>query len=129
MEPEYVLDASALLAWLNGESGGEKVEPILGVSAISTVNLSETIQKSLSRGVDTDGLVEDLAALGLRSTSFTTEDAEMAASLWSRTRQLGLSLADRCCLATAKRFGVPALTADADWQHIVDSGLRIQLIR
>ena len=129
MEPEYVLDASALLAWLNEESGGEKVEPILGVSAISTVNLSETIQKSLSRGVDTDGLVEDLAALGLRSTSFTTEDAKMAASLWSRTRQFGLSLADRCCLATAKRFGVPALTADADWQHIVDGGLRIQLIR
>ena len=129
MEPEYVLDASALLAWLNEESGGEKVEPILGVSAISTVNLSETIQKSLSRGVDTDGLGEDLAALGLRSTSFTAEDAKMAASLWSRTRQFGLSLAYRCCLATAKRFGVPALTADADWQHLVDSGLRIQLIR
>lgn len=129
MEPEYVLDASALLAWLNGESGGEKVEPILGVSSISTVNLSETIQKSLSRGVDTGGLVEDLEALGLRSVSFTSVDAVRAARLWPKTKELGLSLADRCCLATARRFGVPAVTADADWNEVDDVQVRIELIR
>jgi len=55
---EYVLDASALLAWLNEETGGEEVEPLLEKSVISTVNLSETLQKSLARGADVTGLTD-----------------------------------------------------------------------
>lgn len=133
MTAAYVLDASALLAWLNGEVGGEKVEPLLGVSVISTVNLSETIQKSLVRGVDVEGLVEDLRALGLGVASFSAEEAEIAAWLWPKTRKSGLSLADRACLALARRLDVPAVTADRDWKDLegkkFPGGFHVQLIR
>jgi ribonuclease VapC len=125
----YVLDASALLAWLNEEAGAEKVEPLLEKSAISTVNLSETLQKSLARGVDVTGLKEDLAALGLTVVDFTPTDAEMAAGLWTHTRHLGLSLGDRCCLATARRLDIPAVTADRDWAQLEQTGLDVHTIR
>jgi PIN domain nuclease of toxin-antitoxin system len=124
-----VLDASALLAWLHEEPGGEKVEPLLGRSVVSAVNLSETLQKGLSRGVDAVGLREDLEALGLEVVSFTAEDAELAAELWAATRHLGLSLGDRACLATAKRLEVTAVTADRDWAKVEDEELRVECVR
>ena len=129
MTLEYVLDASALLAWLNEETGADKVEPLLESSAISTVNLSETLQKSLARGVDVAGLQEDLAALGLAVVDFTPYDAELAAGLWTTTGRLGLSLGDRCCLATARRLGMPAVTADRDWTKLKQDGLEVFTIR
>ena len=89
-----VLDASALLAYLHDEPGAEKVEAVLGDSLISTVNWSEVVQKSLSRGVDTDGLHEDTETLGVIIEAFTLEDAEGAAKLWPISRTMGLSLAD-----------------------------------
>ena len=124
-----MLDASALLAWLHQEPGGEKVEPLLGRSIVSAVNLSETLQKGLSRGADVAGLREDLEALGLKVVNFTAEDAEMAAELWAATRHLGLSLGDRSCLATAKRLKVPAVTADRDWTKIEDEYLLVECVR
>lgn len=42
-----VLDASALLALLHDEPGGREVEPFLGEAAVSSVNWSEVVQKSL----------------------------------------------------------------------------------
>ncbi len=129
MDPEYVLDASALLAWLNQEPGKERVEQLLARSVISTVNLSETLQKSLASGADVAGLRQDLEALGVVTSSFTAEDAELAAGLWRRTARLGLSLADRCCLATARRLGLPALTADRDWVEVEDDELQVEVIR
>ena len=59
-----VLDASALLAYLHDEPGADKVDAVISESQISTVNWSEVVQKSLSRGVDTEGLPEDIEALG-----------------------------------------------------------------
>lgn len=129
MRVEYVLDASALLAWLNEETGADKVEPLIEKSAISTVNLSETLQKSLARGVDVAGLQEDLAALGLTVVDFTPYDADLAAALWTTSRHLGLSLGDRCCLATAKRVRRPAVTADRDWTKLEQEGLEVETIR
>ena len=109
---EYLLDASTLLAWLNGERGADEVEPLLDRSAISSVNLSETIQESLDKGVDVKGLRADLEALRIVLVPFKVEDAENAAALWMETKELGLSLGDRACLATALRLGLPAVTAD-----------------
>jgi PIN domain nuclease of toxin-antitoxin system len=126
---EYLLDASALLAWLNEECGAHEVESILDRSAISTVNLSETIQKSLARGVEVKGLSADLEALGISPVPFDTEDAENAATLWMETKELGLSLGDRACLATALKLGLSAVTADNVWANIVDPRLKVMLIR
>lgn len=125
---EVVLDASALLASLRGEPGGEKVDPLLGRAAMSSVNWAEVVQRGLSRGVAVDGLRKDLQALGLTLFPFTVEEAEAAASLWATTRSLGLSLGDRACLALALRLGVPAVTANQRWAAL-QVGVRIQLVR
>ena len=60
-----VLDASALLAYLQDEPGGERVKAVLGSAVLSTVNWAEVIGKAREREIDTEGLQEDLEALGL----------------------------------------------------------------
>lgn len=63
-----------------------------------------------------------LRALGLVIVPLTQEDAEDAAALWPQAHAAGLSLADRCCLALARRLEATALTADKVW-----AGLTIDL--
>lgn len=126
---EFLLDASALLAWLNEERGAHKVEPMLDRSAISTVNLSETLQKSLAGGAEIRGLVADLKALGILPVPFEADDAETAAAMWTRTKDLGLSIGDRACLTTALKLDLPAVTADNAWADVEYPGLKVVLIR
>lgn len=123
-----VLDASALLALLHSEPGAAIVEEAVEGAAISTVNWAEVYQRWLARGVDVTDLRADLEAIGIQIVPFIVEDAEQAAELWSLTRQHGLSLGDRACLALARRLGLPALTADRAWLD-VDSGVEVQAIR
>ena len=97
------------------------------LSAVSAVNLSEVLQKGLQTGADVSGLKEDLEALGVEVLDFGAADAEIAAALWPATRHLGLSLADRACLATAARLEVSAVTADREWEKA--EGLQVEVIR
>ncbi len=107
-----ILDASALLALLHEEPGAGIVEPLLEEAVISSINWSEVVQKSLVRGVELDGLREDLEALGLVIAPFAIEDAEASALLHGETARFGLSLADQACLALSSKLAIPALTAD-----------------
>ena len=71
-----VLDASALLAYLQDEPGGERVREVIAHSVMSTVNWAEVIGKARDDGVDTRGLKEDLASLGLVLEPLSAEQAE-----------------------------------------------------
>jgi ribonuclease VapC len=93
-----VLDASAILALLEGERGADEVEMILDGSILSAVNLSEVLQKTIHHDVDTDGLEYDLEALGVEIGPFDALRARAAAELWERAPRAGLSLGDRACL-------------------------------
>lgn len=124
----FVLDASALLAMLQDEPGGEMVEVVLENSVISAVNWSEVVQKARSRGVDTEGFRPEVEALGLTIVPFTSEDGDTAARLWDHTRAAGLSLGDRACLALARRLGIPALTTDRAWSK-VPLPVEVELLR
>ncbi len=110
-----ILDASALLAFLQNEPGCDQVEAALPEAVISSVNWAEVVQKSIAAGVNVDGLREDLEALGLKIVPFTAEEAEIAAQLWQQTRQVGLSLGDRACLSVGIRLNTAVLTADQIW--------------
>lgn len=123
-----VLDASAILALGQAEEGAQVVAEHLESAAISTVNWSEVLRKSRQRAVRTDDLRDALVEATVTFVSFDETDAETAATLWERTRPLGLSLADRACLALAARLGVPALTADRAWSEL-DVGVEIVCIR
>ena len=85
------------------------------------------VQKARQRGLDAVITAAGLHGQGVRVVDFSLADAEMVAALWDRTRDLGLSLADRACLALAQRLHLPAVTADRQWQAV--AGMTIQLIR
>lgn len=122
-----VHDASAVLAMLRGEPGASRVETLLSGSVISTVNWAEVIGRSVARGVDTDGLAYELMGSGLKIAPFDLAEAERCGRLWSETWRLGLSLADRACLATALVRDLPVLTADRAWNDL-DIGIPIESI-
>ncbi len=123
-----VLDASALLAYLQQESGCDAVKAVLNAAVDSTVNWAEVIQKARAGNVDTAGLRNDLVALGLKLEPFTVEQAEVAGELRQRTQKLGLSLGDRACLALGLETGMPVYTADRAWRRL-NLGIPIEAIR
>jgi PIN domain nuclease of toxin-antitoxin system len=112
-----VADASALLAFLFGEPGAEVVEGALTAGAsCSSVNFSEVLQKTSAMGANAQVAADTLIAMSLEIVPANRADATRAAELWQPGTSL--SLADRFCLATAQRLGVPALTADRAWGEI-----------
>ncbi len=126
--PDAVLDASALVALLWDEPGAAAVERLLGRAVISAVNWAEVLQRYRAHGIDTADKRESVVGLGVDIAAFAPEDAETVAGLWEPTRRAGLSLADRACLALARRLDLPAHTADRDWRK-VDVGVEVVLIR
>ena len=123
-----VLDASALLAYLQDEPGGERVRAVLADSVMSSVNWAEVIGKARDERVDTRGLREDLASLGLALEPFSAEQGEIAGRLKERTRRLGLSLGDRACLALGSDRGETVYTADRAWLQL-ELGVDVEAIR
>lgn len=129
-----VLDASALLAHLRDEPGADVVaEAIASGAVISTVNLAEVFSRVADRGEDPAKLAAELTQSGLLDGAITVEpftaaDAIDAGRLRPLTRDAGLSLGDRACLALARRLDAPALTADTDWQGVAH-GVELRPIR
>lgn len=123
-----VLDSSAVLAWLRDEPGATVVHPLLPAAVMSAANWSETWQKMHQHGADANRATSRLRTLGVRVEPLTEADAVTAASLWTRTRAAGLSLADRCCLALATRLNLTTVTADTAWASL-DIDIPVRIIR
>jgi len=123
-----VLDASALLAYLLQEPGAEVVDGLLSDARMTSVNWAEVVQKSLSAGVDVQGMREELQALGLHVEPFLATDGERAGQLWHLTRQQGLSLGDRACLSLGLRLGLKVVTCDRAWAEM-PLELEVQVLR
>lgn len=115
---EYVLDASAVLAYLQNEIGEEKIEPILEISIISRVNFTEVITKLVEKGMTLKKAKEAFDNLDLEIAEFSETQSLKAAELRTQTKQFGLSLGDRCCLALAIEKNLPAVTADKTWANL-----------
>ncbi len=126
-----VLDASALLAFLNGETGAETVESRIAEGAsMSSVNLSEVVAKLNERGMPLSEIKGVVSDLGLQIEPFDEASAYVAGELRQLTKQAGLSLGDRACLALGMRDGRSVLTADRAWQDVASiPGLTVELIR
>ncbi len=114
-----VLDASALLAVLNAESGGEALSAsLLRNAVISTVNLSEVQGKLVQLGIAPEDAWEAATSAVGEIAPFSAEHAKIAGTLIAHTRSLGLSLGDRACLALALALKAPAYTADKSWKNL-----------
>jgi ribonuclease VapC len=125
---DVVLDASALLALLFDEPGAIQVAARLPRCLISAVNYAEVLTKSLDRGQNLRDAVTAIGKLRLSHWPLDAELAATAASLRVATREFGLSLADRCCLALALNQRLPVLTADRAWRQL-NMGIDIEIIR
>jgi ribonuclease VapC len=124
-----VLDASAILAIINQESGAEHLTPELLANAIcSTVNLAEVQAKLVSRGWSPDDAWEDAVSPIREAVPFLEEHAKIAGSLVALTRPLGLSLGDRACIALGISLKTPIYTAERDWSKL-KLGIRVHVIR
>jgi PIN domain nuclease of toxin-antitoxin system len=113
-----VLDASALIAYLDDEPGSKRVEELVDDAVMSAVNWSEAYGKLRARGVDAESVTAAVRATGFAIHPFDAADAVAAGELLPRTVRAGLSLADRACLALAQRLGAPAITADRAWLEL-----------
>jgi len=139
-----VLDASALLAYLQAEPGGDVAEAaILGGAVIGYVNLAETLTKLVQARSE---LASQLDAAANRNADprslpglpgsitvepFTPADVARCAALELTTRPLGLGLGDRACLAVGRRLGGPVLTTDRVWTQLDPAviGVEVRCIR
>lgn len=117
-DKRYVLDASALLAVMLGEAGGDAVHAVLAQAQIGAVNLSEVVAKLQERGVPDDIVDQSLADLDLQVVPFDRDQAMRSGKLRTITRGAGLSLGDRACLATAAALGAVAITTDQAWARL-----------
>lgn len=107
-------DASALLAYLQGEPGAALVAESLDTGgSCSAANWSEVAQKVTFAGANWQLARGLLLSYPLIVAPVTIEDAEAAAQLW--VMGTGLSLADRLCLALGQRLQGDILTADKAW--------------
>jgi PIN domain nuclease of toxin-antitoxin system len=125
---EVVLDSSAILAQLQGEMGGDLVAGYMPEAFLSAVNLAEVAQKLVNDGATDQGVRDTLADLPCDVVDFDRPMAMRVGILRRTTRERGLSLGDRACLALAERLGLPVLTADRAWADL-DLGIEVVLIR
>jgi ribonuclease VapC len=123
-----VLDASAVLAFLMVEPGQEKVAKVIDGSAMSAVNLGETLTRMEREGRPASDIRAVLESTGVVFFPFDVDQAEAAAVLWHVGRPFGLSLGDRSCLALATALGAPVMTAERRWAGL-PLGLQIEVIR
>lgn len=121
-----VLDASALLAFLFRESGHELVAKAMADACISTVNLAETLGRFSRDGHDPEPIAKRLADSSMEIVPFSSKQAFICARLLPRTRELGLSLGDRACIALAMDRRISVMTADRAWAALeADFGLTL----
>ena len=126
-----VLDASALLAYLRGEPGAERVlEAITAGTSMTTLNFGEVAGWFIRQGAEEAYIRSLRARLVFPLVPFDDDLAIRAALLLPATRSAGLSLGDRACLALASRSGAAALTADRAWADVADATkVSVTLIR
>ncbi|MDF9407974.1 type II toxin-antitoxin system VapC family toxin [Pelotomaculum isophthalicicum JI] len=120
----FVLDAYALLAFLEAEEGGDIVNEYLqGPGAqfyISAINLGEVFYIVLrERGMETAEIVESevMQANNIRIVDVTWERAKLAGIFKSRG---GISFADCFAAALALEKDAPLITGDKEFQKVTD---------
>lgn len=105
MSSVSVLDASAVLAYLQQEKGQDRVEEAMdeGSCWLSAVNMCEVLSKLCEKGMPPLEAQATVSDLGLKVIDFDADLAAMAAMLRVQTRPIGASLGDRACLALAQQ--------------------------
>lgn len=126
---DVVLDASAVLAMLRDEPGGDVVAEYIGRAAISAVNLQEVAKEMLREGATLEAARRALDELGLDVRAHDAEAAYRSADLYAQTKQYGRGLGDRSCMALGLQLGLLVLTTDREWRQVEVDGLVLEHVR
>lgn len=125
-----MLDSSAVLCLLEGETGASRVAATLPNAAIGAVNLAEAVAKLTEAGGSAAQVEAALGAPNLSVVAFDEGQAMASGLLRAATKGLGLSLGDRACLALARLRSATALTPDRAWGALPPGlGISVELIR
>jgi PIN domain nuclease of toxin-antitoxin system len=127
----YVLDASAVLAFLLKEPGQHVVADAIAAGAIVCAgNLAEVVTVLVRSHFAADESTEIVSDLPVICHDLDFDLAIRSGALFTATRTAGLSLGDRMCLALALREGIPTMTADRAWSAIgTVIGVDVKIIR
>ena len=110
-----VLDASALLAVLCGEPDADTVAELCLGSLLSVVNLAEVYSKTKDAGISEAEIDWAVEQLQIHVVNSDQEHARMIGSLREATREAGLSLGDRACLALGLLRDASVVTSDENF--------------
>jgi ribonuclease VapC len=113
---------------MNREAGWEEAKAIIPGGVVSSLIYAEIVTRLTLRGGSVSKIDRAWEELECAVEPFTAERARAAGLLVAGTRQRGLSLADRACLALALELGSPVFTADRNWTGLA-IGADIRLIR
>lgn len=120
-----VLDASAVLAYLQEEKGQARIEAALdaGRCWLGAVNMCEVLGKLCEKGMPPQEARATVNDLGLKVIDFDADLAALAAFLRVPTKPIGASLGDRACLALAEqatrnKVATVVLTAEKAWAKL-----------
>ena len=126
----FILDASALLAMLREEPGGDRVAEAIGEARMSVVNFSEVVSHFIHNGMPAEQVDAMLKPLPVALVPASADLSRIAGHLRAATAEAGLSLGDRFCLALAVSEKLPAWTADRQWSAIAGKvGAEVVVIR
>ena len=122
----FVIDASAILAMIFDEAGGDMVADVCDGAMLSAVNLDEVLHKVARRGVDPMLVETQLSRLGIAVVVFDARQARVSAALHARLAGTDTSFADRACLSMGLMLNTTVLTADAKWMRLgLDVDIRL----
>jgi PIN domain nuclease of toxin-antitoxin system len=116
-----VLDSSAVMAVIQNEAGSARVEETLPGALLSAVNFAEVISKLADRGMDSKIAEAAIQSLGIEIVDFSANQARVTGALRPLTRNAGLSLGDRACLALGVESAATILTTDQAWRRVASS--------
>ena len=125
-KPTYLLDSYAILAYLNGEAGGERVREILELArdqqcglVMSSINLGEVLYIiERGRGLPAAQLVQALIENLPIDLIEVSHDLILVAAHIKASHPL--SCADALATATAEQVGATILTGDPEFKSVRD---------
>lgn len=113
-----LFDSSVIIAILKSEEGYQSCEQIVNKGAISTVNWDEVAGFLKKNNAPEDIIRQTLAKYPLKILPYEESLVVPTGPLAVGCQQLGLSLGDRACLATAMAYNLPVLTANPFWKEL-----------
>jgi ribonuclease VapC len=123
---KIVVDASALLAWLLNERGGDTINKILDLAIVPISVIVEVLYRAGEKGLKTPPaqILQDLESVGVCIEPILPIDSLRATEIVARSHKKqnrkehsSLSLGDGLCIGVAERLGLLLTDGDKYWKE------------